>query len=349
MGTGVRTGDCAGPDLFMICILAVTSEMEWPEEGAPIFTDGRHEEYDFKYICFADDFFLSFETREALQDGLGRVIRRIQKMTGLSVHFDHQGTTGSKTVAMRCTPEGEYHHDIEWELDVVGAKKGYVQVLNQHRYLGTVVHFHLGSEAAIRARIRAARGALSKAVKVLRVKELDARVNGKLLVATIMNVLVHGSETWLIRAEDKLGLNTFWNDACRLAVGTTTRTGDSSGFTLKVIRRNLGVDDVDYYLRHRLLNWSGCMARMDQNQLPQRVFVVEAKVSWAESCYHNIGASKVNKGRDYTGSARGSGRPMVCRAGNSDGEEAKSTKSRNDGYVWAVADRGKKHGTQMVC
>ena len=55
------------------------------------------------------------------------------------------------------------------------------------------------------------------------------------------------------------------------------------------------------------------------------VFVVEAKVSWAESCYHHIGASKVNKGRDYTGSASGSGRPMVCRGGNSDGEEAGMT------------------------
>ena len=277
METGVRTGDCAGPDLFMICILAVTSEMEWPEEGAPIFTDGRHEEFDFKYICFADDFFLCFETREALQDGLGRVIRRIQKMTGMSVHFattrEQLDANGSKTVAMRCTPEGEYHHDIEWEpleVDVGGAKKGYVQVVSQHRYLGTVVHFDLGSEAAIRARIRAARGALSKAVKALRVKELDARVKGKLLVATIMNVLLYGSETWLIRAEDKLRLNTFWNDACRLAVGTTRAQAISSGFTLKLIRRKLGVEDVDYYLRHRLLNWFGCMARMDQNQLPQR-------------------------------------------------------------------------------
>ena len=54
------------------------------------------------------------------------------------------------------------------------------------------------------------------------------------------------------------------------------------------------------------------------------VFVVEAKVSY-------IGASKVNKGRDS--SASGSGRPMVCRGGNSDGEEAKRTRSRNDGYV----------------
>ena len=77
--------------------------------------------------------------------------------------------------------------------------------------------------------------------------------------------------------------------------------------------------------------------------------MVEAKVSWAESRYHHIGASKVNKGRDYTGSASDSGRPMVCRGGNSDGEEAKRTRSRNDGYVWAVADRGRKHDTQMVC
>ena len=35
------------------------------------------------------------------------------------------------------------------------------------------------------------------------------------------HVLLYGSETWLIRAEDKLGLNTFWNDACRIAVGTS--------------------------------------------------------------------------------------------------------------------------------
>ena len=52
-----------------------------------------------------------------------------------------------------------------------------------------------------------------------------------------------------------------WND---------TRTGDYLRFHAQGDTAEAWVEDVDYYLRHRLLNWFGCMARLDQNQLPQR-------------------------------------------------------------------------------
>ena len=277
--TGVRTGDSAGPDLFLLCILAVTSSMKWPEGGAPLFMDGQGDQFSLDHLCFADDFFLCFETKAALQEGLGRLTCAIRELTGMQVHFARSAaeleTKGSKTVAMRCAAVGETHPYSSTDgspltFDIGGGETGYIGIVQQHKHLGVIVHFDLGSERAVAARLRAARGALALATAALKNKRLDCRVKGKLLISIVMNTLLCGSENWLLNASDKRCLNTFWNDACRMAVGTTRQRAYTSEYALVDIRKKLEVEDVAHYLRHRVLNWFGALARMDKADLPQR-------------------------------------------------------------------------------
>ena len=112
--SGVRTGDTAGPDLFLLCMLAVVNYIDWPEGGAPTFKSYSGHTFTLQSSVYADDFFLLFRTRAALADGLGRLVRAIKDLTGMSVHFATSRAeaqdTGSKTVAM-CCPRANTDYD----------------------------------------------------------------------------------------------------------------------------------------------------------------------------------------------------------------------------------------------
>ena len=70
--------------------------------------------------------------------------------------------------------------------------------------------------------------------------------------------------------------NTFWNDCCRFAVGSTRVQAHRRGLRLTDIRQSLSVQSLDYYLRHRVLSWLGKMSRMDQARLPLRLLTSNA-------------------------------------------------------------------------
>ena len=57
-----------------------------------------------------------------------------------------------------------------------------------------------------------------------------------------MNILLYGSENWLLNGSDKRCLNAFWKDACRMAVGTTRQRAYMSGYALVDIRKKLEVE-----------------------------------------------------------------------------------------------------------
>ena len=39
---GCRAGDRAGPDLFLVVMLAIFEYVKWPEGGAPVFASSKH-------------------------------------------------------------------------------------------------------------------------------------------------------------------------------------------------------------------------------------------------------------------------------------------------------------------
>ena len=70
-------------------------------------------------------------------------------------------------------------------------------------YLGDMISAGGGVEAAVNARIRSGWRKLRELLPLLTSKGTSLRLKGKLYAACVRSVMLHGSETWVIRTEDE--------------------------------------------------------------------------------------------------------------------------------------------------
>jgi hypothetical protein len=143
--------------------------------------------------------------------------------------------------------------------------------VEQAKYLGVVIHYDLGSEAAVDARLALARGALAAGRKAFSCRDLELPVRGKLMVATVLSILLYGAESWILDATLKRRLETFYNDCCRFVCRTSRLRARLSGVHMLDMRRSMEVQDFDYYLKHRMLCWAGALARQGMHRLPRKM------------------------------------------------------------------------------
>lgn len=287
---GTGAGERAGPCLFLVCMLAIMELVDWPENGVPVFVTSKYmapptyakgENFAVPESAFADDLILMFTTREALAKGMTALSKIVTRATCMRVHYatSLEEAPNSKTVAMCCAapPLRQTQMDttaLAFEAD--GGHQAYIPFVKAHKYLGVMIHHDGGCERAIEARIAAARKATAMLSGVLRNRKLETPIRGKILIATILPVLLYGSKSWIITAQSRQILNTFYNDTCRWALGVNRIRMGTEGISNADLYRKLAVKPLDYYVRHRQLGWLGNMARMGMHRLPRKLLTSKA-------------------------------------------------------------------------
>jgi hypothetical protein len=233
---GVRTGDSCGPSLFLLCMHAVFLSIQWPPGGKPCFVAGLQGapaknpgdpgfEFQLPSSEYADDAILLFTSRAALVAGLALFATEVQRMTGMRMHYKTQsgGKAKSKTVAMCFPAPGLAYSDMNTsELAFVcgmESEMAYVDFVLETKYLGVIIHVDLGSERAVEHRIQQAQVAVNSLRRVLRSKDLQLQVRGTFMQATVLTILLYGSESWILTSGLRRRLQTFYNDSCRAIVG----------------------------------------------------------------------------------------------------------------------------------
>jgi hypothetical protein len=201
--------------------------------------------------------------------------KTIKELTGLVVHLSATiDDTNSKTLAL-CVPGAKQKYkDMNTEplsVNFGGGQTGYIHFATQVKYLGDIIHHDLASDQSVHARIQAACVVMGAIRKALSCRYMEKHVRGKVLVATVLTVLLYSSECWVLTAELRRVLATFWNDCCRFALGTNRIDAQLRGIHNVDVHRQLGVHDIHYYLRHRRLTWAGKMARMPMTRLPRQI------------------------------------------------------------------------------
>ncbi len=88
-------------------------------------------------------------------------------------------------------------------LDSSGAAAGFVDFTQELRYLGSIVHCSLSSEADVDRRIQSATAAFGALGNVFTNRQLDLKLKGG-IVALCLSILLFGNEVWCLR-EDLLG------------------------------------------------------------------------------------------------------------------------------------------------
>ena len=303
---GVRQGSCEGPVLFLFIMQTAMESMKWPVPKPEFRTraDGvtmgersvrKRGASTFEHWCslFADDCALFFNTRSDLEIGASYLYNHLRKF-GLQVHVGN-GSTASKTEAMYIPPPRVDYSAADTSrfniVDEVGLPVGFVDFTTEFKYLGSILHHSLTSDADVDKRIKSATAAFGALKNIFTNRHIDLKVKGRIYVALCLSILLYGCEVWCLRSDLLSRLRRFHHRCartmCRITIAHTIRHHISTDSLLK----RLGIEPIDTYYHRRLLRWAGHVSRMPLTRAPRKLLT-----GWVEHS-RPIGCPQMTWGR----------------------------------------------------
>ena len=281
---GVRQGSCEGPVLFLFIMQAAMETMIWPV-SKPEFrtrTDGvtmsersvrkrGATSFNLWLSLFADDCVLFFNSRDDLVNGTSYLFNHLSKF-GLLMHVGN-GNVLSKTEAMYFPPPRvDYSTADTSRFDVTnvsGVPIGFIDFAKEFKYLGSIVHYSLSSDADVDKRIKSATAAFGALKNIFTNRQLAPETKGRIYVALCLSILLYGSEVWSLREDLLNRLRSFHHRCvrtmCRINIAHTLR----HHITTESLLKRLGIESLDTYYHRRLLRWVGHVSRMPLTRVPR--------------------------------------------------------------------------------
>ena len=206
---------------------------------------------------------------------------------GLEIHLG-RGTAKSKTEAMffpkpRCD-DGSTPSDFP-------CADGFISYTRIFKYLGSHIVPGLDSTEEIKLRIQKASQAFGcLSASTFRNKDVNKFLKGRVYVALILSILLHGCETWFLREEEYDLLRLFHKycvrSMCRVCMSQVRRHRIRTSKLLK----ELALQPFEYYLESRCLRWAGHVSRMGPERMPRMLLT-----SWCPSS-RVVGRPRMNFG-----------------------------------------------------
>ena len=141
----------------------------------------------------------------------------------------------------------------------------------EFKYLGSLVHHSLTSDADVNKRIKAASAAFGALRSVLCNFALSETLRGQVYTALVLTILLYGSEVWCLREDLFAKLRTFHNSCCRAMCRITMAHTIRHHIPSKQLYKRLGIAAVDQYYHRRLLRWAGHVSRMPMSRAPRQL------------------------------------------------------------------------------
>ena len=152
---------------------------------------------------FAEDCVKFFNSRADLEKGASYLFNHLRKF-GLQVHVG-KGDNPSKTEAMYFPPPRVEYSAADTSritvLDSIGTPVGFVDFTKEFRYLGSIIHHSLTSDADVDKRIKSATAAFGALKNIYTDKHIDLKVKGRIYVALCLSILLYGCEIWCLRED----------------------------------------------------------------------------------------------------------------------------------------------------
>ena len=163
---------------------------------------------------------------------------------------------------------------------------GKLECVEEFRYLGDVIGAGGGAEEASKARVRCAWAKFRELAPVLTVRGASLKMKGKVYKTCVQRVLVYGSETWPMKAEDMQRLQR----AERMMVRWMCRVSLKDRVSSVDLYSRLGIDGVEEVVRGGRLRWFGHLERKDSDD-------------WVSTCrdFEVMGAKSRGRGRKTWG------------------------------------------------
>ena len=154
-------------------------------------------------------------------------------------------------------------------LDVNGSVAGFIDFTQEFKYLGSIIHCSLTSEADVDRRIKSATAAFGALKNIFTNRNIDLKIKGRIYTALCLSILLYGSEVWCLTEDLFHRLRSFHHRCartmCRINIAHTIRHHISS----ESLFGRLDIESLDTYYHRRLLRWAGHIARMPLSRAPR--------------------------------------------------------------------------------
>jgi len=188
LGRGVRQGCLMSPLLFSLYAEYMMAEAV-DELDVGVKVGGKR----IKDVRFADDQAMIDGTNEGLQLIMDKLNEKAEEY-GMRIN-------GPKTKAMRISREG----GGEVNIYINGEK---VQQVNKFKYLGSLITEDGRCDVEIKCRIAMAKEAFNKRRELL-TKNFKKETRKRIIKTIIWPIMMYGSETWVLKAEDCRRIQAF--------------------------------------------------------------------------------------------------------------------------------------------
>lgn len=236
---GVRQGCVLSPLLYNVYSEVVMRNVLESWDGG-VKIGGKR----FSNLRFADDTLLIAGSPEELQGILHR-LQGVSLEYGLKININ-------KTKIMIIDRDNENQRQPE--------KIGDFEVVDKFVYLGSMLHKSGSCEFEVRRRIEIARTAMMQLTKIWKNRNITRNTKINLVNALVFPVFFYGSETWVIRSNDRKRIDAFemwiWRRMLRVP-WTARRTNVSILNEIKPVQR------VSSRTYGRILKFFGHISRHD--------------------------------------------------------------------------------------
>jgi hypothetical protein len=259
--SGVRQGCPLSPFLFNFVIDEIMKQtLEGLQNPGVQISTGEY----FVDLEYADDIVLIFEKVEEAQVFIDELTRVIPSF-------------GMRFAPAKCKVMLQDTQTPTAPLTIQGET---LEVVERFTYLGSCISSDCSVTDEISARISKARIAFANLRHLWRQKGISLGLKGRVYQTTVRAVLLYGSETWTLRAEDLRRLQVFENRCLRTIVGVGWRQRIRN----ELIRKRVFGCEVDATIseciQHSKLRWLGHVLRMPGHRLPKRVLFAQPNPEW---------------------------------------------------------------------
>ena len=225
---------------------------------------------------FADDGAFAFGSRRDIELG-ARILYDHCVRWGMMPH------TAGKTVAMYFgQPVVNLREFLPDEaIPPIKMGDGEAPVVQEFKYLGSMLSNNFDDSVTIMARIRLARIAFTKLQKAIFGTRRVALESKKIAYESlVLSLLLYGAECWVVSAENMRLLQRFHRKCIRIMCRVTRHHTRKHHISTEELEAKLGIHDIRHYVHSRVLRYLGHVFRMDADRTPsllQRCWVVDGK------------------------------------------------------------------------
>ena len=158
-----------------------------------------------------------------------------------------------------------------------------ISVVDHFNYLGSLISPGGLAKEEVTQRIAKASAAFANLRHLWRRRDISLSIKGRVYNAAVRSILLYGSETWPLRAEDSRKISVFDHRCLRSIARVWWEHRISNADVRRMVFGRRNAHSIDELMTLHRLRWLGHVLRMPPSRLPRRALFAQPQIGWERS------------------------------------------------------------------